>query len=104
MNRGEVRGRLTRLRSNRDLRRLGACIFGMLTLALVTGPEGLQGNPTYGFTESLLQPRVLGFLVAAVVLWAMMTSWGRLSGPVRAKGSQVTEIGRQVFERRLLRS
>ena len=103
MNGNRMRDRLTRLRASRDSRRLGACIFGMLTLALVTGPEGIQGNPTYGFTESLLQPRVVGYLVAAVVLWAMMTFWGRLSGPVRAKGSQVTDIGRRIFERRPLR-
>jgi len=76
----------------------------MLVLALMTGPEGIQGNTTYGFTESLLKVRVVWFLVAAAALWALMTFWGRISRPVRAKGAQVTEIGQRIFERRMLRS
>jgi len=96
--------RLNRLRGSRDLRRLGAWVFAMLVLALVTGPEGIQGNPTYGFTESWLQPRVIGYLLAAVVLWVFMTFWGRLSGLVRDEVAQVTTVGHRLFERRLLRS
>lgn len=97
-------GRLHRLRTSRDVRRLGACVFAMLVLALVTGPEGIQGNPTYGVTESWLQPRVIGYLLAAVVLWALMTFWGRLSGLVKDEVAQVANVGHRLFERRLLRS
>ncbi|MGD0082157.1 MAG: branched-chain amino acid ABC transporter permease [Acidimicrobiales bacterium] len=95
--------RLNRLRDSRDFRRLGACVFGMLVLALVTGPEGIQGNPTYGVIQSWLRPRVVGFLIAAVVLWALMTFWGRLSGRIRAEVVEVADVGRRLFESRLPR-
>ena len=95
--------RLNRLRSSSDVRRLAACVFGMLILALVTGPEGVQGNPTYGFTESWLRPHVIGYLVAAVILWVLMTFWGRVSGRLRAKVVGATDVGHHLFERKTLR-
>jgi branched-chain amino acid transport system permease protein len=95
--------RLNRLRESRDVRRLGAWVFGMLVLALVTGPEGIQGNPTYGFTEAWLKPHVIGYLIAAVVLWAFMTFWGRVSGRLRAKVVGAADVGHLLFERRTLR-
>ncbi|MGC9962122.1 MAG: branched-chain amino acid ABC transporter permease [Acidimicrobiales bacterium] len=91
------------LRSSRRIRSLGACVFGMLVLALMTGPEGIQGNPTYGFTESWLQPRIVGFLIAAVVLWVLMSFWGNLSVRIKAEVGKVTGRGRRLFERRPLR-
>jgi branched-chain amino acid transport system permease protein len=98
-----VRGHLDRLRSSRDARRLGACFLAMVVLALMTGPEGIPGNPTYGFTESWLQPRMIGFTLAAVVLWALMTFWGRVREAFRAPASQVLGRGRTLFERRQIR-
>jgi branched-chain amino acid transport system permease protein len=97
------RSRVAQLWASRDVRRLGACFFGMLMLALVTGPEGIPGNPTFGFTESWLQPRMLGFTVAAVVLWAAMTFWGRVREYVRRPASQVVARGRTLLEQRRIR-
>ena len=96
-------GRLAGLRASRDARRLLACFLGMVVLALVTGPEGIPGNPTYGFTESWLKPRMIGFAVAAVVLWALMTFWGRIRERVRGPAAQVVGRGRILFEQRRIR-
>jgi branched-chain amino acid transport system permease protein len=58
-------------------RRLAGCLFGALLLALITGPEGLEGNPTYGVIHSWLRPRVIGFLAAGIVVWFLATVWLR---------------------------
>ena len=96
-------GLLARLSRNADVRRLGACVFGMLVLALVTGPEGIEGNPTFGFTESLLKPRVVAFLIAAAVLWALMTFWGRISVWTKKQVFVVTSQGTNLFSDKRVR-
>jgi len=60
-----------------DGRRLSGFIFGALIVALITGPEGLEGNPTYGVMHSWLRPRVIGFLAAGVIAWFLSTFWVR---------------------------
>src|SRR5579871_2433449 len=91
-------GFLARWWVNADLRRFGAVLFGMLVLAYITGPEGLEGNPTYGFTESVLKPRVIVFILAGAVLWVLITFWGRFVPAVRERARPVVERGQKVFE------
>jgi branched-chain amino acid transport system permease protein len=95
-------GVVARVWSSPDARRLAACVFGMLVLALLTGPEG-NGSATYGVTESWLTPRVIGFLVAAVVLWAALTGWRRLVAPIREPASDLLRRGREIAGRKSVR-
>jgi branched-chain amino acid transport system permease protein len=53
------------------LGRLGGWIAGLLVLALISGPDGNSADPAYGFKQSILQPRVIWFLLVAVGLWAV---------------------------------
>jgi branched-chain amino acid transport system permease protein len=96
-------GALARLYGSRDVRRLGGCVFGLLVLALMTGPEGTEGNPTFGFTESILNVRVIPFIVAAVALWALMTFSNRFFPPVKERLTDVAGRGRRLFEPRPVR-
>ncbi|MGP8163765.1 MAG: hypothetical protein ACLQAN_08360, partial [Acidimicrobiales bacterium] len=71
--------RVRSARQNDEIRRLFACVFGMLVLALMTGPSGSNTAPVSGFTGSLFHPRVLAFLALGVGLWAVITAqhrWG----------------------------
>jgi branched-chain amino acid transport system permease protein len=87
----------------RDARRLGGWLFGALMLALVTGPEGVEGNPTYGVIHSWLRPRVLGFLVAGALLWAA-ASYGSKVAPRLRKAAVAAQSGTQeLFADRRLR-
>jgi branched-chain amino acid transport system permease protein len=43
----------------------------VLVLALVSGPDGSSASPAFGFTHSILRPRVLWFLLIAVAGWAL---------------------------------
>ena len=85
-------GRLTRLRTNDDLRRLGACLLGMLVLALMTGPSGSSGAPVSGFSGSLLHPRVFVFLALGVGLFAVITLRRRYAEPVRGVSERLSEL------------
>jgi branched-chain amino acid transport system permease protein len=64
---------LRRLTDQPDLRRLVACLFTMLVLAMMTGPDGSITAPTSGITTSLAAPRIFGFLGAGVALWGLIT-------------------------------
>jgi branched-chain amino acid transport system permease protein len=82
-------------------RRLGSCVFLMVVLALMTGSEGTGDHPFTGVRHSLLAARIVGFLVAAVAMFALWTavSAGRLTpslSRVRGFGS----AGGALLERR----
>lgn len=84
-----------------DARRLGAWLFGALVLALVTGPEGPENNPTYGAIHSWLRPHVIGFIVAGVVLWLATPSWSRGVALTRERIGQLGNVTRPFSDRRL---
>ncbi|HWA68192.1 MAG TPA: branched-chain amino acid ABC transporter permease [Mycobacteriales bacterium] len=52
--------------------RLGGWISVALVLALVSGPGGSSSAYSYGFRHSILRPRVIPFLVTALVVWAVV--------------------------------
>ena len=56
-----------------DLSRLGGAVFVALVGAVVTGPDGSQTAPLSGVTGSLFHPRVIGWLVAGFLVWAVGT-------------------------------
>src|SRR3954469_18403509 len=58
-------------------RRLVALIGIALVVALMTGPSGDSPTPLAGVKGSLFHARVIGFLVAAVVLWLLSLAYER---------------------------
>ena len=62
---------------NEDVRRLGALLLVGLAVALMTGPSGNRDHPTTGFSGSWFHPRVLVFLLAAVVIAGLMSLYDR---------------------------
>ena len=87
---------LTRLRSDR-VRKLGGFLFGGLVVALMTGPSGSITSPTHGFTASLLRPRVLVFLAAAVLVWAATIGREKLEPVTRQLMAPVTVVRGRLF-------
>jgi len=82
----------------RNGRVLGACLFGALVLALMTGPSGSAQHLTAGVRGSWLSTHVIGFLIFGVVLWLLIISGSRLRGRVQP----VTEVIAGVRERALV--
>ena len=64
-----LRARWNAVRYDDRMRKLLGCILAALVFALMTGTSGTINNPTRGFKRSLLEPRVLPFLGAALLLW-----------------------------------
>ena len=75
---GGLRGRL----GGQDARRLGGCLFLALAAAVITGPDGKSATPLRGVSDSLLNVRVLGFLVFGLVLFALTRLASLRSGSV----------------------
>jgi len=81
-----------RIRTNEDLRRLGACLAGMLILALMTGPSGNNSAPVSGFSGSLFHPRVFVFLTLGVALFGLITVRRRYAAQMRAISERVALV------------
>jgi branched-chain amino acid transport system permease protein len=75
-----------------DARRFGSCIFLALVAALMTGTTGNPDHPLDGVRGSWAIPRVLGFLLGGVALWAVWTvvASGRLAS-VSSGGKLLSE-------------
>jgi branched-chain amino acid transport system permease protein len=84
-------------------RRLAGVVFTFLIVALVTGPEGVEGNPTYGVIHSWLRPRIIVFLAVAVVVWLLMNLWIRNRHRVRPAVRGTWEAAVQPFTGRAAR-
>lgn len=78
-------------------RRLAGVVFTFLVLALVTGPEGIEGNPTYGVIHSWLRLRIIPFLVAAVIVWVLMEFWVPNRDRIRPGVRDVWQAATQPF-------
>ena len=58
------------------LRRLVACLFGGLVLALMVGPqEGTLTDFGVSFRHAVISPRVVVFLIIGLLIFAMITFW-----------------------------
>jgi len=95
--------RVRLVRQNVEIRRLFACVFGMLVLALMTGPSGSNTAPVSGFTGSLFHPRVLVFLALGVGLWAVLTAQHRWGEVIRRTSNNVMTLPRRVMPDRRVR-
>jgi branched-chain amino acid transport system permease protein len=86
-------------------RRLGSCVFLALVAALMTGTTGNGDHSLDGVKGSLLHPRVIGYLIGAVVLFALWTfaSLGRLD-PVKAAVRGTTKGVGGTFDKPYARS
>jgi branched-chain amino acid transport system permease protein len=73
-----------------ETKRLLACLGLGLLLAVITGPSGSQDQPLSGLRGSLLDVRVVDFLIVGFVLWALAFGIRRarqvqsVSGPAAA--------------------
>lgn len=95
--------RIVPLVSGRDAKRLYASLFLGLVLAAMTGPAGSVAAPTSGLHHAIWAPRVIGFLVFGLLVWALLTLSGRYGGRVRSLGSTAGGAVRQVTSRRSVR-
>src|SRR4051794_28879051 len=66
---------IARWRDSADVRRLGVCMGIALILAIMTGPQGRPGSPSYGVRHALTLDRVVTFLIVGFVLWGIATVW-----------------------------
>ena len=70
------------LRSEVVRKRLGACLFLGLVLALMTGSTGNANHPLRAARESLIAVRVIWYLLLGVALWA---AWTFGTGPAASR-------------------
>ena len=94
---------MSRLRDNADVRRLGVCMGIALILAIMTGPQGRPGSPSYGVRRALTLERVATFLVVGVVLWGLATVWRRYGDHLDDLFQPARATSDVVFSRRAVR-
>ena len=92
------------LAERQNVRRFVACILGSLMLALMTGPDGSNNAPTSGFTGSLGNARVLGYLAFGVVLFALITARKRYSERITAVNDRVLALPRRLIPDKRVRA
>jgi branched-chain amino acid transport system permease protein len=89
--------RFTRLSRRADVRRLGACLLGMVLVAVITGPDGSNTSPVSGFTSSLYDPRIFLFLGLGVVLFGLTTVRLRYERTVRSVSDRLSALPSRVI-------
>ncbi|ADP84739.1 branched-chain amino acid ABC transporter permease [Pseudofrankia inefficax] len=65
----------TALFGAKGLRLLGTWVLLSLVLALMTGKDGSPDKPFHAVAQDLLHPRILTFLIIAVVMWVVVALW-----------------------------
>jgi branched-chain amino acid transport system permease protein len=68
---------------DQNLRKLAGCLLTAVTVAVMTGPSGSNSSATHGFTGSLFDVRIIFFLAAGVVLWALIVGRQAIDRPLR---------------------
>ncbi|HZC72141.1 MAG TPA: branched-chain amino acid ABC transporter permease [Jatrophihabitans sp.] len=69
------------------LKRLAACLFGGVVLAIMLNSyEGSQDDFGYVFHQAVLQPRIFVFLAIGVVIFALITFWSHVRQYARRPG------------------
>jgi branched-chain amino acid transport system permease protein len=91
------------LRQNEDVRRLVSCLLGGLMLAIITGPEGREGKPTYAITHALRPGRLIICLLIGLAVWALLTTSNRYGAAARAQTGSVRERVRGLYAIRPVR-
>jgi len=59
----------------KGLRLLGTWILLGLVLALMTGKDGTPDKPAHAVVEDIFAPRIVTFLVIAMVMWVVVALW-----------------------------
>src|SRR3954469_20465841 len=80
-------------------KRLGALVAVSLVAALMTGPSGDSPTPLAGVRGSIFNHRIVGFLLAAVVLWVVSLGYERLRPRITKARTSVNRTGAAMFAR-----
>ncbi len=93
--------RLWRMARSTEARLLGCCIGGSLLLAVMTGPQGSNAEPTAGITGTFDDTKHwVAFLAFGIVLWTLMTLGRRArSGELAQVSVWLSRSGRAVRAR-----
>lgn len=83
--RAPLRAQLASLAGGPSLRRFGVCAAVVLVVAVMTGPEGSNTEPTSGFTGALQFPRLFWFLGYFAALFAVVSIWHSFGGVITAR-------------------
>ncbi|MBV9292802.1 MAG: branched-chain amino acid ABC transporter permease [Frankiales bacterium] len=67
--------RTRELLQHRELRRLLGWLGGGVLLAVMTGPQGVIGQPTYAISHALRGGHLVTCLVVGVVMWGLSVGW-----------------------------
>src|SRR4051794_33559485 len=80
-----------------DLRRFVGFVLAGVVAAVVTGPEGRTGQPTYALTQSMHPGHLFEWIGIFVGLWVLVTAW--LLGRPYAQPTvdRVRQSGRDAF-------
>jgi branched-chain amino acid transport system permease protein len=95
--------RIRALRQNADVRRFGVAVLAGVMLAVITGPEGREGQPTYGITQALKAGRLIVCILIVVGLWLLYSAWLRYGELVRRQTSPRVEQTRAFFQPKRVR-
>jgi branched-chain amino acid transport system permease protein len=75
--------RRTGWRYDPRVRNFGACMAGAVVLAMMTGTEGNKQNLWFGIKRSILDSRIVYFLLIGVAVWALL--WFKSAHAVRIR-------------------
>ncbi|MFL6238165.1 MAG: branched-chain amino acid ABC transporter permease [Actinomycetes bacterium] len=95
--------RLRGVRQNEDVRRLATCLLAGFMLAVITGPEGREGQPTYAITQALRPGRLTVCLLIGVALWGSLTAWSHYGETVQRQAAPRRERFRELSRLRPVR-
>lgn len=94
--------RRTGWRYDPRVRNFGACMAGAVVLAMMTGTEGNKQNLWFGIKRSILDTRIIFFLIVGVAVWAALwfksTHADRIRkvvqplGAVKSRGDQLVRL------------
>src|SRR3954464_5999437 len=95
--------RIRALRHNADVRRFTAAVLAGVLLAVITGPEGREGHPTYAITQALHAGRLIVCILILVGLWLLYSGWLRYGEAVHRQTTPLVEQTRAFFAPRRVR-
>jgi branched-chain amino acid transport system permease protein len=95
--------RFAAARQNAVVRRLVSCLLAGVLLAIITGPEGREGEPTYGIRHALHPGRLLICLAIGVALWGLLTTWEQYGDSVNQQSAGYRERYRKLVAPRGVR-
>jgi branched-chain amino acid transport system permease protein len=87
-----------------DVRRLAVCLALGVLLAVITGPQGRSGQPTYAIIHALKPVRLSVCLAVGVVLWLMISGYAHEREQIHEAWLPVRSAGETAWKRRKVRA